>query len=140
MENTPPPQLVDNLSKQYLQNVLKQCNQTRTNMYVTMFNLIVLAILFIGGAITLYILYSSRPNKQQAYQKMMKDQDYVLSKIRFYQEQQKKISNVSSIIEDLPSTNLSEKIGYDIRDNLAFGGRPLPVDMPPPMTPHLYPV
>ena len=134
MNNTPSPQLVDDLSKYYMQDVLKRCNQTRTNMYITLFNLFVLAGLVLLVVIVLYVLYKGKPDKHQSYNKMIKDQEYVLSKIRFYQEQQKKISNASSLIDNLPS----EKIGFDIRDNLAFDGNPLPVEMPPPMTPHLY--
>lgn len=143
MQNTPSaPHLVDDLSKHYIQDILKKCNQTRTNMYITLFNLFVLFGLVLIGGIVLYVLYRNRPDKNQSYNKMIKDQEYVLSKIRFYQEQQKKISNASSLIDNLPSNPSnsypSEKIGYDIRDNLAFNGHPLPVEMPPPITPHLY--
>jgi hypothetical protein len=58
----------------------------------------------LGG--TLYYLYITKPTEQDKQYKTMKDQDYILSKIRYFQEQQQKIttsaSSYSSTITDLP--------------------------------------
>jgi hypothetical protein len=54
----------------------------------------------------LYYLYKTKSTPQENYNKMMKDQEYILSKIRYYQEQKQKIDTAaaqsSSSITNLP--------------------------------------
>ena len=38
---------------------------------------------------TLYYCYTQKPNEYDRQQKLIKDQEYVMSKIRYYQDQRK---------------------------------------------------
>jgi hypothetical protein len=58
-------------------------------------------VLFLGiTSLTLYYCYNRNLSPEEKQAKLIRDQQYVMSKIRFYQEEQKKIS--SSRITNLP--------------------------------------
>ena len=63
-------------------------------------------IVFAGitGA-TLYYCYKRKPTIDQSRVQMEQDQQYILSKIRFYQEQNQKIRESASPITGLPAIN-----------------------------------
>jgi hypothetical protein len=62
----------------------------------------VLVLLVVGIALTLYYCYKRKPSPWELRQKMLKDQDYILSKIRFYQAEQR---NLMSTPIGIPGTN-----------------------------------
>jgi hypothetical protein len=101
-----PPKLIDEQTKNYLYHTLNNCHHMRVKYHTIILNVGVF-LLFVGmlGGI-LYYLYVTKPNPDEQYNKTMKDQEYILSKIRFYQEQQHKISekasSYSTTITDLP--------------------------------------
>lgn len=100
------PQLIDTQAKNYLYYTLSRCHDTRVKYNTIVLNVgVFFAFVCISGGI-LYYLYRSKPSPQEQYNKLMKDQEYVLSKIRYYQEQNQKIatmaSSYSSTITDLP--------------------------------------
>jgi hypothetical protein len=97
------PRLIENSAKNYLYQTLQKCHHNRTNVYYYSLNLGVLVI-FVG--IVALVLYNSYKNKLSPYehqQKMLRDQQYILSKIRWHQEDRKNMqqSQMSSIT-DLP--------------------------------------
>ena len=100
------PKLIDYSAKYYLYNVLKKCHEHRVSIYYYVLNISVL-IVFLG--ITAAILYSCYKNKLTDYeknQKMMRDQQYILSKIRYYKEDKKRQEESQySNITDLPFTS-----------------------------------
>lgn len=93
------PQLIEPMTKYYLFDTLRSCHETRTTVYYYALNVSVFVI-FVG--ITGYLLYYNYTHRLSDYEKerkMIRDQQYVLSKIRFYQEEKKKqnVSNISNI-------------------------------------------
>lgn len=94
--------LIEPSAKYFLQNTLKKCHEKRVSIYNTTLNVVVFAvfILFVGGI--LYYNYKNKPNEYERYQKMLKDQEYVLSKIKYYQTEHAKSKYTH--ITDLPMT------------------------------------
>jgi len=83
------PSLIDTGVKDYLHNALKHSHITRVNLYSVALNVGVLIVflLIFGGF--LYYRYTNKPSAYEIQKKMHKDQEYILSKIRFYQAEQK---------------------------------------------------
>lgn len=77
--------LVDPSSKHFICASLQKCHNTRVSTYIRIFNITVFAlfVFFVGG--TLYYLYKKKPTDYDKHKKMMEDQKYIMSKIRFYQ-------------------------------------------------------
>ena len=96
------PQLIEPMVKYYLFDVLKTCHVTRTTVYYYTLNISVFVI-FVG--ITGYLLYYNYTHKLSDYEKerkIIRDQQYVLSKIRFYQEENKQNQSRISNLTNLP--------------------------------------
>ena len=108
--------LIDSTTKTFLMTALQNSHETRMKYYSIVFNFAVFIgfILVFGGA--LYYCYLAKRSPDEINYKMMKDQEYVLSKIRFYQEENKKIKDAakeySSLITDLPLPPPKGNIGY----------------------------
>lgn len=102
MNTTNIPYLIEPKIRNFLYHSLQKCHEYKTYYFSYVFNIVVfLSFVIIVGL----ILYYSRKNKLTPYeqeQKTLNDQKYILSKIRFYQEQQKEISKSSSSITNLP--------------------------------------
>jgi len=99
------PNLIESSAKNYLFYNLQQCHKNRVSVYYYVLNISVFVI-FVG--ITAFILYSCSQRKISEYeqrQNMLRDQEYVLSKIRFYQDiQKKRAQSEGTGITDLPFT------------------------------------
>lgn len=98
--------LIEPSVKNYLFNTLQKCHSNRVNIYFYALNIGVLLIFAFVIGCTLYYCYTQKPNEYERQQKNIKDQEYVMSKIRYYQEQKKTDdqSNFSSI-SNLPFTS-----------------------------------
>jgi hypothetical protein len=98
--------LIEPSVKDFLYDTLQKCHSNRVTNYYYALNIgIFLFILLVfGGA-----LYYSNKQKLSEYEQkqiILKDQDYVLSKIRFYQEDKKNRQQAfSSDITNLPTIN-----------------------------------
>jgi glucan phosphoethanolaminetransferase (alkaline phosphatase superfamily) len=77
--------LVDPSSKNYLCMSLQKCHNTRVSTYIRIFNISVFLLFIFGMGASLYYLYKRKPSEYDKYQKMIEDQKYIMSKIRFYQ-------------------------------------------------------
>lgn len=85
------PKLIDTSAIQYLDGALKKSHEIRIKYHRVMWNAgLLFGFFFIVGAV-LYYRYTNRPTPQEANYKLIKDQEYVLSKIRFFQEQNQRI-------------------------------------------------
>jgi hypothetical protein len=83
------PRLIESSTKNYLLQTLQKCHQNRTAVYYYAFNIGFLVI-FVG--IVFWVLYYSYKNKLTPYeaeQKLLNDQRYILSKIRWFKEDRK---------------------------------------------------
>ena len=96
------PNLIDHTSSSHLRNVLQSCHENRVNLYYYIFNGLVLAFFTIIAIATLYYCYTKKPSEYDRRQKLLRDQDYILSKIRFYQDNFKQKQSEFSNITNLP--------------------------------------
>jgi hypothetical protein len=98
------PRLIESSAKSYLYQTLERCHNNRVNLYSYVLNFTVF-FLFVGvvGA-ALYSCSIQKMTEYEKQQKMMHDQDYILSKIRFHKEDQKQQQqSFASSITQLPS-------------------------------------
>jgi hypothetical protein len=94
----PPPQLIEHSLKSYMDNVLSNCHVTRVHVYHIVLNVSVFIVFILIIGITLYYCYKKKPSEIEYRQKMIRDQEYVLNKIRFYQEQKnKQVSPITNL-------------------------------------------
>jgi hypothetical protein len=101
MEN---PRLIELSTKNYLFHTLHSCHSTRLNVYYYVLN-IGIFILFIGiGGLVLYNCNKQKLSEYDKNQKVLRDQKYVLSKIRYYQDENKQSAAQMSGITNLPIT------------------------------------
>ncbi len=104
---TNPTHFVDLATKEHISSTLAKCHNIRVRYYNILFNvaIVVVFICVVGGV--LYYKYTTKPTRDEVNYKLVKDQEYVLSKIRYYQEQQKNIKEASakysSMLTDLPT-------------------------------------
>lgn len=84
------PSLVEPDVKYFIENSLKKAHEYRMNTYSFIFNFGILAIftLVFGGF--LYYRYKNKPSPYEVQQKMKKDQEIILSKIRANQDDRKR--------------------------------------------------
>jgi hypothetical protein len=101
------PKLVDPSALYYLDGALKKSHSIRIKYHQILLNVGIVFVLgcFVAGV--MYYRYKTRPTQQEANYKLIKDQEYVLSKIRFFQEQNQRINEtrrtaVGSEISGLP--------------------------------------
>lgn len=94
MDEFEVPRLIDEPAKYFLDGALKKSHQIRVKFHRILWNVgTFLVFSFVFGAF-LYYRYTNRPTQAETNYKLMKDQEYVLSKIRFFQEQNQKIREV----------------------------------------------
>lgn len=87
----PEPKLIDTSTIQYLDEALKKSHEVRIKYHHILFNAGLVFGVFFIFAIVLYYRYTNKPTQKEANYKLIKDQEYVLSKIRFFQEQNQRI-------------------------------------------------
>jgi anaerobic C4-dicarboxylate transporter len=98
------PRLIEPGAQNYMVQVLQTCHSNRVNIYLYVLNISVLALFLLVLAAILYYCHKRKLSPQEAYQKQLKEQDYILSKIRYYKEHQRNISSKASIT-GLPMTD-----------------------------------
>lgn len=96
------PNLIDQSSAIHLRNILYSCHEHRVNLYYYIFNGLILSFITIITITTLYYCYTKKPSEYERNQKLLKDQDYILSKIRFHQDNFKQKQSELSNITNLP--------------------------------------
>lgn len=103
-----PPSLIDNTTKSLLSQTLQRCHTVRMKYYGIIFNAGLAIIFFSVFGIILYYRYKNKPSDVDLQKKMQKEQEYILSKIRYHQEQNHKmlsrVKEYSSPIEGLPTS------------------------------------
>ena len=85
------PRLIESGVGNYMHDALNMCHSNRVRIYSIALNAGVLIIFAAIVFLTLYFCYRKKPTPYEAHQKMMRDQEYVLSKIKFYQSEQKNL-------------------------------------------------
>lgn len=79
------PRLIDTSTRSFMQHALHKCHENRVAVFTVLLNIAVL-IVFVGifGA-ALYFCRKRKLTPEEEYQKMVRDQEYILAKIRYYQ-------------------------------------------------------
>ena len=98
------PRLIETNVKNYLFDNLQKCHEQKTTLYSWILNTSLFALFFI---ILFTVLYFCRKRKLLPYEieeKQIKEQQYVLSKIREYQMEKTKKPQTMSAITNLPFT------------------------------------
>ena len=91
------PRLIEVGAKNYMSSVLTKCHENRISIYLWCLNA---GVLFVFIGIIFLVLYYCHKNKispEENYQKGLKEQEYVMQKIRFYKEHQQSINSRASI-------------------------------------------
>lgn len=96
------PKLIESGVRSYMQDTLLSCHDNRIKIYSFALNSVVLIVFVAIVAVTLYYCYKRKPTQYETQQKILRDQQYVLSKIRFYQNEQKNL--MTSPLSNLPNT------------------------------------
>ena len=95
--------LIEPHVRSYLTSTLQSCCETRSNVYYLALNIGVFVI-FVGiFGLGLYYCYTQKKTPEELHVKMIKDQEMILNKIRFYQSS--KQVETSSSISNLPTIN-----------------------------------
>ena len=85
------PRLIETSVGNYMHDSLNMCHSNRVRIYSIALNAGVLILFIAIVCLTLYYCYRKKPTPYEMQQKMMRDQEYVLSKIKFYQKEQKNL-------------------------------------------------
>jgi hypothetical protein len=99
------PSLIDYNSIQYLTNTLQSCHEKRITIYYYVLNIGIFALFCIIFGSALYFCYKNKPTPYEKHQKILKDQEFILSKIRFHQDNHNLQQNQMSNITNLPFIN-----------------------------------
>jgi hypothetical protein len=93
------PNLIDPSVKYNLYNRLSSCHNTRVSMYSWILNIGVFVMFVSITAAALYYCYTRKLTPEERYNKMMRDQSYIMSKIRFYQNERANmpLSSITSL-------------------------------------------
>lgn len=95
------PHLIEPNAKYFLYSTLQKCHDNRVQIYTTVLNITVFLVFVSITGITLYYCYNKKLTPYEQQQKLLKDQAYVLSKIRYYQGEN--MNRKTSDITNLPS-------------------------------------
>lgn len=79
------PQLIDNHARYFLYNTLQKCHDHRVHLYSVAFNVIVFVLFVVVGGGILWYNYKNKPTEYETQEKMLRDQQFIVSKIRTYQ-------------------------------------------------------
>ena len=97
------PRLIDEPAKYFLDGALKKSHQIRLTYHRIIWNVGLVLAFFLAFGVFLYYRYTNKPTQAESNYKLIKDQEYVLSKIRYFQEQHQRIATTGSEITGLPT-------------------------------------
>lgn len=104
INNGTNPKLVDDGVKLFFKEVLKGCNKYKQANYNTFYNVLMFSAFCLILSILLYTRYKGPNNYKSYYEKTLKDKEYIMSKLVYYNrqnlDQQQKIRN--NMITNLP--------------------------------------
>jgi len=108
-----PPKLIEPSVKNYLYFSLQKCHQNRIQIYNIVLNILVFLFFVFVFGYTLYHCWKEKPNKVDLERKRLKDQELILSKIRYYQQVKQHQKDTMNNITNLP---VSENMVDSLRD------------------------
>ena len=93
------PRLIESNVRHYLGYSLGKCHEYKSQIYSWVFNIGIFFVFVITVGLVLYFKKRRELSPWEREEKMLREQNYILSKIREYQIDQKRHS---SMITDLP--------------------------------------
>lgn len=114
------PKLIDSSAIDYLDGALKKSHQIRVKFHRIIWNWGLLSVVVFAFGAFLYYRWTHKPTAAEANYKLIKDQEYVLSKIRYFQDQNRKIREANSRMTEgsnltgLPVIHPNEDNMYDM--------------------------
>jgi hypothetical protein len=91
------PQLIESNAKYYISYSLNNCRENRIRLYYIIFNTIVLITFLCIFGIGLYYCHDKQTTPYEKYKKQLKDQDYIMSKIRERQTESAQNNNITKL-------------------------------------------
>jgi hypothetical protein len=99
------PKLIEHGVKNYLYCSLQKCHQNRVQIYSVALNIGVF-VFFVGVfGVTLFFCWKKKPNKIDLERKRLKEQEFVLSKIRYFQQIKQHQKETMTNLSNLPFTD-----------------------------------
>jgi hypothetical protein len=84
---TGDPKLIESNTKSYLTQCLTKCHENRVRIYHIILNVAIVIVFGLVFGFALYICHTKKLTPYEKYRKMLRDQEYILTKIREYQIQ-----------------------------------------------------
>lgn len=103
-ENTSIPSLVEPTVKYFISDALKKTHEYKMKIYSMILNVVVGTLFFLVFGGFLYYKYQSKPSPEEQYNKTMRDQQIIMSKIHSYQDDKKRAT--FSDITNLPFVDM----------------------------------
>ena len=79
------PRLIDTSTRTFAQYALQKCHENRIAVFTIALNIVVFVVFVSIFGLALYFCRKRKLTPEEEYYKMMRDQEYILAKIRFYQ-------------------------------------------------------
>ena len=102
------PKLIENHVKNYLYFSLQKCHENRIKIYSVFFNIFIFILFISIFGTTLFFCWKKKPNKIDLERKRLKEQEFILAKIRYYQQ-----------IKQQQKENMNNLTNLPLTDNLA---------------------
>ena len=83
------PRLIEASAKNFMFQTLQKCHNHRVTIYYYVLNFGILFLFIAITGLTLYFCNKQKLSEYDKNQKMLHDQHYVLSKIRYFQDENK---------------------------------------------------
>jgi len=97
------PMLIDPSFRNYMFHTLRSCHQYRENIYYYILNFGILFVFVIIAGLALYNCSLNKMSDLEKQQKMIQDQQYVMSKIRHYKQEMDDNKEMMTNITNLPA-------------------------------------
>lgn len=81
------PRLIEPGVNYFFKNILKNCNRFKQNNYNVVYNISMFSLFIIILSSILYYKYRGHKTTEEAYQKNLKDKQYIMSKLVYYNRQ-----------------------------------------------------
>lgn len=91
------PRLIEHGAHSYMSSILHNCHTNRVNIYLYVLNSAVLITFLLFVVIILYYCHKNKSTPEENRQKNLKEQEYILSKIKYYKDHQRSIASKTSI-------------------------------------------
>ena len=102
--NIDRPKLIEPGVKYFFKGILKECHNYKQTNYNLFYNIFLFIVFFSILGIILFNRYKGNKTKEEIYQKNLKDKQYIMSKLVYYNrsnlENQQRIQN--NMITNLP--------------------------------------